>query len=415
MTEHTGVLVVGGSVAGLRTAEALRRHSYPGAVTILEAGKHPPYDRTALSKKVLGPGGHTASVSLRSPEDLGQLGIDLRLRSRAESVDTGRRTVRLAGGGEIGYSALVIATGAGARVLPAAPPSVHYLRTLGDAYRLREAMTRVRNAVVVGAGFIGSEVAVALSGQGCAVTVVEPAGYPLGRVLGEVVGARLAGLHEARGVRLVPGRAVTAVHEDGTGPDRYRVLLDDGAVLRTELVVVGIGARPNVAWLDGSGVEVTDGVLCDEFCRASAPAVHAVGDVARWPNSLFGESMRVEHWTNAMEQAAVVAWNIVNPDRPRSYTPVPYVWSDQYGLRLQIVGRPRPDDEVRIVEDDPSRPVLVALYARQGRLAGAFTLNAPSRVLALRRALMAAVSLDEALEIGSGNGSSQRHAAYKML
>ncbi len=196
----------------------------------------------------------------------------------------------------------------------------------------------------------------------------------------------------------MPGRAVTAVRESGTDVAPYRVVLDDGTTLCTELVVVGIGARPNTAWLDGSGVEVADGVVCDEFCRTGTPKVFAVGDVARWPNSLFDESMRVEHWTNAVEQAAVVAWNLVNPDRLRAYVPVPYVWSDQYGLRLQIVGRPRADDEVRILEDDPAKRVLVALYARQGRLSGAFTLNAPSHAISLRRSLGARASLDQALE-----------------
>ena len=199
----------------------------------------------------------------------------------------------------------------------------------------------------------------------------------------------------------MPGRAVTEVHESGTNLGPYGVVLDDGTTLGTELVVVGIGARPNTAWLDGSGIEVADGVICDEFCRTGTPKVFAVGDVARWPNALFDESMRVEHWTNAMEQAAVVASNILNPDSPRTYAPVPYVWSDQYGHRLQIVGRPRPHDEICIVEDNPAKAVLVALYARQGRLSGAFTLNAPNRVLALRRSLAARASLDQALAIGT--------------
>lgn len=395
MTDHADVLVVGGSIAGLRTAEALRRLSYPGAVTILEASDDLPYDRTALSKGVLGPGGDTMRVALRSRDELDRLGIEVRLRSLAESLDVSRRTVRLAAGGAIRYSALVIATGASPRELPDVPRSaVRYLRTLGDARALRGAMEAARQTVVVGAGFIGSEVAAAICARGAGVTVVEPLGVPLGRVLGELVGARLARLHEERGVRLVPGRSVVGVRKCGAG---RTVVLDDGTVLPAELVVAGIGARPNTKWLEGSGIPVADGVSCDEFCRAR-PDVYAAGDVARWPNALFGESMRVEHWTNAIEQAAVVAWNIVNPDRPRRYAPVPYVWSDQYGLRLQIVGRPAADDEVRVVEDDPANQVLVALYARHGRLTGAFTLNAPSRLLSLRKSLVAGSSLAQCLE-----------------
>ncbi|MEN3359950.1 MAG: hypothetical protein V7637_3932, partial [Mycobacteriales bacterium] len=320
-------------------------------------------------------------------------------------LDAARRTVHLDNGRAVEYSTLVVATGSSARELPGVPrTAVHYLRTLADAHRLRTAMESARRAVVVGAGFIGSEVAAAMSARGIEITVVEPAGPPLARVLGNVVGARLARLHEARGVRLLPGRAVTAIRDGGgRGAEgaQKQVVLDDGTTLCADLVVVGVGARPNTAWLDGSAVEVADGVVCDEYCQASAPGVFAVGDVARWPNALFDESMRVEHWTNAIEQAAVVAWNIVNPDRPRPYAPVPYVWSDQYGYRLQIVGSPRADDEVRVVQDDPANTVLVALYAREGRLSGAFTVNAPARAIALRRSLAARVSLDHALEVGA--------------
>ena len=419
MTMSTGVLIVGGSVAGLRTAEALRRHSYDGPVTLLEAGGDLPYDRPAVSKKLLGEGGATASVHLRSRQDLDKAGIEVRLGTRAAALDSTRRTVHLAGGAAIEYGGLVLATGARARELPGLPrPAVHYLRDLADAHRLRGELGSARSAVVVGAGFIGSEVAAAIAERGAEVTVVEPAGYPLGRVLGQVVGARLARLHESRGVRLLPGRSVTGVHCDRGRQARYSVVLDDGQVLPADLVVAGVGALPNTEWLGGSGLEVDDGVVCDEFCRASAPGVFAAGDVARWPNGLFSESMRVEHWTNAIEQAAVVAWNIVHPDEPRGYAPVPYVWSDQYGLRLQIVGRPRAADEVHIVEDDPAAAVLVALYAREGRMTGAFTLNAPSRLLALRRALAARASLAQVLgepAADTATGAVLQHSAYKML
>jgi NADPH-dependent 2,4-dienoyl-CoA reductase/sulfur reductase-like enzyme len=331
--------------------------------------------------------------------------------------------LRLADGTAVEFGSLVLATGARARELPGLPrPAVHYLRTLDDAHRLRGGIESVRSAVVVGAGFIGSEVAAAIAGRGAAVTVVEPAGYPLGRVLGEVVGERLATLHTSRGVKLRPDRAVTGVRADSSGPARYTVTLDDGTELAADLVVAGIGALPNTGWLAGSGIAVDDGVVCDQFCQTSVPGVFAVGDVARWPNDLFGESMRIEHWTNAIEQAATVAWNITHPDRPRGYAPVPYVWSDQYGLRLQIVGRPRADDDVRLVEDDIAAPVLVALYAREGRMTGAFTLNATSRLLTLRRALAARAPLAQVLEeftvpvpSGTGTDSALQDSAYKML
>jgi phthalate 3,4-dioxygenase ferredoxin reductase subunit len=423
MTDPAGLVIVGGSVAGLRTAEALRRNSYPGPITLLEAGGDLPYDRTALSKKLLHAGGATAPVHLRTREDLDKARIEVRLRARVESLDTARRTLHLAGGATAEYSGLVLATGARARELPGLPrPAVHYVRTLDDAHRLRSGMKSARAAVVVGAGFIGSEVAAAIAERGAAVTVVEPAGYPLGGVLGDVVGKRLAALHTSRGVRIRPGRAVTRVRADRAGPMPFTATLDDGDELPADLVVAGIGALPNTGWLAGSGIAVENGVVCDEFCQTSVTGVFAVGDVARWPNELFGESMRIEHWTNAVEQAATVAWNITHPDRPRGYAPVPYVWSDQYGLRLQIVGRPRADDDVRLVEDDTTAPVLVALYTREGRMTGAFTLNAPSRLLTLRRALAARAPLAQVLEefaapapTGAGTGSSLQDSAYKML
>ncbi|GAA0835217.1 NAD(P)/FAD-dependent oxidoreductase [Streptosporangium amethystogenes subsp. fukuiense] len=395
MTDRSDVLIIGGSIAGVRTAEGLRRLSFEGGITILEAGPDLPYDRPALSKQILTGGGSAESVMLRSQADLDKARIELRRGCRGVGLDVGARTVRLADGTAIEYSDLVIATGSVPRRLPAAParPGVHYLRTLQDALDLRDVVDAPARVVVVGAGFIGSEVAAAAAVRSASVTVVEPYAFPLSRVLGDLVGKRLARLHESRGVQLVLGRSVSDVGDDGAGG--RRVVLDDGTTLDCDVVVVGIGATPDTDWLAESGLDVADGVVCDEFCRASAPHVFAAGDVARWPNPLYDEPMRIEHWTNAVEQAGVVAWNIARPDSPRAYSPVPYVWSDQYGSRLQIVGRPRAEDEVRIVLDGPAGDSLVALYVRDGGLAGAFALNAPSQLLALRRALAARTPLDE--------------------
>lgn len=403
MTDRSDVLIVGGSIAGVRTAEGLRRLSFEGGITILEAGPHLPYDRPALSKQILANGSDTGSVMLRTPEKLAENRIDLRRDVRAEALDPDARTVRLADGSVIEYGDLVIATGAAPRMLPAAPPGpgVHYLRTLRDALDLRAALARAGRVVIVGAGFIGLEVAAAAAGKVEEVTVVDPFAFPLGRVLGDVAGKRLARLHEDRGVGLVLGRSVSTVESDGAGG--RRVLLDDGTQLDCDMVVVGVGAVPATGWLEGSGLVLADGVVCDEFCRASARNVFAAGDVARWPNALFGEPMRVEHWTNAVEQAAAVAWNIARPDAPRAYTPVPYVWSDQYGSRLQIVGRPQAGDEVRIVRDDPVDDSWVALYVRDGSLAGALGLNAPAQLLALRRMFAAGAPLEEAVAAFDGS------------
>ncbi|MBT2228181.1 NAD(P)/FAD-dependent oxidoreductase [Nonomuraea sp. NEAU-A123] len=397
MTDRSDVLIVGGSIAGVRTAEGLRRLSFEGSITVLEAGPDLPYDRPALSKQVLAGGESAESVRLRSQADLDKARIELRRGCRGVGLDVDARTVRLDDGTVIEYSDLVIATGSAPRRLPTAPagPGVHYLRTVRDALDLRDAIDGPVRVVVVGAGFIGSEVAAAAAARSASVTVVEPYAFPLSRVLGDLVGKRLARLHESKGVQLVLGRSVREVGDDGAGGKR--VVLDDGTTLDCDVVVVGVGAIPHTDWLAGSGLDVADGVVCDEFCRASAPHVFAAGDVARWPNELFAESMRIEHWTNAVEQAGVVAWNILHPDNPRAYAPVPYVWSDQYGSRLQIVGRPRAEDEVRIVLDDPAGDSLVALYVRDQGLVGAFGLNAPSRMLVLRRSLAARASLDEVM------------------
>lgn len=384
MTERTDVLVVGGSIAGVKTAERLRMLKFEGSITVVEAGPDLPYDRPALSKQILTAGAGAASVRLRERAGLEKAGIDLRLGTAAAGLDLDRKAVRLAGGDSIEYGDLVIATGSAARTLPGA----RSLRTLADALALRAGIASAADVVVVGAGFIGSEVAAAAAGRDVSVTVVEPFAFPLGRVLGDTVGKRLARLHESKGVQLVPGRSVREV--------RGRVaILDDGTHLPADLVVAGIGAAPATGWLAGSGLDLTDGVACDEHCRA-APHVWAAGDVARWPNPLFGEVMRVEHWTNAVEQAAVVGWNIAKPDSLRAYVSVPYVWSDQHGVRLQIVGRPRPGDDVRVVLDEPGG-AFAALYVRDGAPAGAFAMNAPARVLELRRALAARLPLSEVL------------------
>jgi NADPH-dependent 2,4-dienoyl-CoA reductase/sulfur reductase-like enzyme len=398
VSDRTDVLIVGGSMAGVRTAEALRRLKFDGGITILEEGADLPYDRPALSKHILTERADAASVMLRAQEDLDRGRIELRRDSRAVGLDVDSRTVFLADGATIEYGDLVIATGAAPRKLPQVSPShpgVHYLRTLRDALALREALDAADRVVVVGGGFIGSEVAAAATDRASSVTVVEPFAYPLSRVLGDLVGQRLAHLHQSRGVNLVLGRSVTEIGDQGA--DGVRVVLDNGATLDCDLVVVGIGAIPNTGWLVESTLDLADGVVCDEFCRASAAHVYAAGDVARWPNNLFAESMRIEHWTNAVEQGAIVAWNIVHADKPRAYASVPYVWSDQYGSRLQIVGRPRADDEVRVVHDDPATDSLVALYIRDGGLAGAFALNASPQALTLRRSLAARTPLDEVL------------------
>ncbi|MBL7493522.1 FAD-dependent oxidoreductase [Frankia sp. AgB1.9] len=410
MSEQDTIVIVGGSVAGLRTAEALRRHSFGGAITIVEAGRELPHDRPALSKQLLATDAPPESVLLRTAAQIAARDIDLRRGTAATGLDPAGRTVQLAGGERLAFDQAVIATGVAPRRLPVPAPTggVHYLRDLPDALALRAAIGDARQVAVIGGGFIGLEVASVLAGRVEGVTVIEAMPSPLAHLLGETVARRVVDLHRAQGVQFALGRTVTRI----LGTDRPSGVVLDGSIIPADLVVVGVGAVPNTGWLAGSGLAVDGGVVCDEHLRTSAAGVHAVGDVARWPNARYGQTMRIEHWTNAIEQAGVVGWNLLNPRAPRAYTPVPYVWSDQYDTRLQIIGRPGPADTLMILEDDPGARRFVAAYLRADAVVGGFAMNAPSQALALRRAITAGLSPTEAL---AAAGSALEAAAFSGL
>jgi NADPH-dependent 2,4-dienoyl-CoA reductase/sulfur reductase-like enzyme len=261
---------------------------------------------------------------------------------------------------------------------------VFTLRTLDDALALRDRLTPGARIVVIGAGFIGSEVASTANAKGCVVTVVEALPVPLERQLGGEMGGACSLLHERHGVALRTGIGVASIESD-------RVVLANGEVFAADTIVVGIGVTPNVEWLAGSGVAVGDGVLCDETCRvldlSGAPinGVVACGDVARWPNTLFDEQMRIEHWTNAVEMADHAARCLLGETDP--FRPVPYFWSDQYGTKIQFLGRSTGFDEVRVVDGDPREGVGVALYRRGERLIGALGLSRIKAVMGYRSLL----------------------------
>jgi NADPH-dependent 2,4-dienoyl-CoA reductase/sulfur reductase-like enzyme len=299
--------------------------------------------------------------------------------------------VHLDDGSVLGYDGCVIATGARARMPWAGtyPPGVHVLRSQDDARALLRDLAGQPRVVVVGAGFIGLEVAASARSLGCAVTVVEMATAPLAGALPRALGERVAGLHEDQGVTVRCGAGVRSVQSGPAGVTG--VLLTDGLTVPADVVVVGAGVVPAVEWLASSGLPMDDGVSCDRFCASGAPAVYAAGDVARWHNELFDERMRIEHWTNAVEQGRAAATNLVAELEGRMqertpFAPVPYFWSDQYGAKLQFAGRARPDDDLVEVDDGPAG--FVAVFGRQGRLSGVFGINAPRRV-ALGRRLVA--------------------------
>jgi NADPH-dependent 2,4-dienoyl-CoA reductase/sulfur reductase-like enzyme len=394
------VVVVGASLAGLRAAETFRTEGYDGRLTIIGDEPHLPYDRPPLSKKVLAGEWEPDRIHLRKDEEYAELQLDLRLGAPAVGLDIERREVMLEGGDVVPYEGVVLATGATPRRLPGQPDleGLFVLRSLDDSLALRVALQAgPRRVVVVGAGFIGAEVAATARGRGLEVTLVEALPVPLARGLGPVLGGAIADLHRSRGVDVRLGVGVDAIEGDGRVE---RVRLSDGSVVDADVVLVGIGVAPATAWLEGSGLDLRDGVVCDAMLAAGPPLVYAAGDLARWPNLLFDEEMRVEHWTNAAEQGAAAARNLLDRSAGGAgvpYAPVPFFWSDQYDARIQFVGRASGDDTVQIVHGSVADLQFVALYGREGRLRGAFGLNQPKLVMPYRRLLAGASSWEDAL------------------
>jgi len=389
------IAVVGASLAGLRAAESLRRLGYGGALVLVGAEKHLPYDRPPLSKELLQGRWEVDRIGLRR-QPYEELELDLRLGVRATALDLAARELVLGDGVREPFDALVLATGASPRRLRGQPdlPGVHLLRTLDDALALRAALEARPRVLVVGAGFIGAEVAASCRARGLQVTLVEPLPVPLARGLGEAMGRVCAELHRDQGVDLRCGVGVSGFQ----GHQRVeRVTLSDGSSVEADLVVVGIGAAPETGWLEGSGLRLDDGVVCDGFC-AAAPGVFAAGDVARWHNPLFGEEMRVEHWSNAAEQGSYVAERLAGTDLgAQPFAPVPFFWSDQYGVKIQFAGRMRPDDEVRLVAGSLAERKFTALYGRAGRLSGVLAWSRPRDLAKYRRLIAAATPFESVL------------------
>ncbi|MFF0447503.1 NAD(P)/FAD-dependent oxidoreductase [Streptomyces sp. NPDC004609] len=392
-------VVVGASVAGVRTAQALRREGWRGRLVLVSDEHHTPYDRPPLSKQLLTGAWDAARAGLLDEAAARESGIELILGAAAERLDPAGREVHLVGGSVLPYEIVVLATGAAARPSPWRPASgLHVLRTLGDVTALRRDLERPGPVVVVGGGFIGAEVASAARALGREVTVVDPLPVPMGRAMGDAIGRLFTGLHHRHGVATAFGVGV----EDVTGEaGALDVRLGDGRSLPAATVVVGIGAVPNDGWLRGSGLPVDDGVLCDEHGRVPGhDGVYAVGDVARWHHPGRGGRVRVEHWTNAVEQAACVAHTAVHPGSPRAHAPVEYVWSDQYDWKAHIVGRPASAPTHRMIGDPGGTPArFAALCSDDGsRLTGAVVVNWPRAMLRARRMTAAGTGFAAAVE-----------------
>ena len=392
-------MIVGGGLAAARTAEHLRKSGYTAPITLVSDEPHLPYDRPPLSKEMLQDAQkNLVDVLLKPAEFYADNDIALNLGSPAQSVDTAARTLALFDGTVLDYDELVIATGLAPKRIPSFPDlaGIRVLRSYDEAMALREQAASARRAVVIGAGFIGCEVAASLRKLGVDVVLVEPQPAPLATVLGQKIGELIARLHRSEGVDVRTGVGVAGVRADDAGERVTAVELTGGTVIDADLVIVGIGSRPATDWLVGSGVALDNGVLCDEVGRTSDPHVWALGDVASWRDAT-GHQRRVEHWSNVADQARILVAAALGQDPP-SLTVVPYFWSDQYDVKIQCLGEPEATDVVHLAEDDGRK--FLAYYERDGVLVGVVGGGMPGKVMKARAKIAAGAPITEVL--GSG-------------
>ncbi|MGV9890962.1 NAD(P)/FAD-dependent oxidoreductase [Streptomyces sp. NPDC003395] len=386
------ITVVGASLAGLSTVRALRAEGYDGGIFVVGEERHLPYDRPPLSKDFLKGDIDADALALGDADEYDSLGVEWLLGERAVRLDPADRSLTLSGGRRLRTDGVVIATGASPRTLPGTDglAGVHTLRTLDDARALRaELLDGLPRVVVIGAGFIGAEVASTAHRLGLHVTVIEALDVPLERQLGRTMGLVCASLHTDHGVRLLTGTGVAGL----TGTERVTgVRLADGRELPADIVVVGVGVRPATDWLAGSGVPVDDGVVCDAGCATGIPGVVAVGDVARCPHPFTGRHARIEHWSNAGEQARTAARTLLTGVPAAAPATAPYFWSDQYQVRIQLAGHVAPGAEPEIVDGDVDSRTFTAVFRRADTPVAVLSLNQPKLFNRLRRSLTPAVA-----------------------
>ncbi|TXH18149.1 MAG: NAD(P)/FAD-dependent oxidoreductase [Mycobacterium sp.] len=390
------VAIVGASLAGLSAARALRAQGFDGRLTVIGDEAQRPYDRPPLSKEFLCGNVSEADLALESDDD--DLQADWRLGVAAAKLDSRSGAIELADGTHINADGVVIATGSRARRWPGCEDmaGVHVIRTIDDAIALRAELVPGARLVVIGAGFIGAEVASTARKLGLDVTVVEAAPAPLQMQLGSWLGGVVAGAHAANGTTLICGVGVAglvgverALRTPGAARRVAGVDLTDGRHLPADVVVVGIGGVPNIDWLQGSGLQLGNGVLCGTHGQTALPNVVAVGDCAAWLDAATDTHHRVEHWTGALERPAMaVAALLAGGLRQDSTVKPPYFWSDQYGSRIQFAGLARPDDEITIEEGSCEERCLLATYRRDGRLVAVLGIDQPRLFTRWRRQLV---------------------------
>ena len=385
------IVVIGASLAGLSAVEAMRDAGHDGEIVVVEASSRLPSDRPPLSKQVLSGEWEPDKAAQPAARELGGLRAELRFGVRAVALDVDRRTITLSDGSRIDAGGIVLAMGASPRTLPGDPlEGVHVLRDLDECLALRDDLDRdPKRVVVIGAGFIGAEVAATCRGRGHDVTMIEALPQPHE--------PRAAPRHRAvrgpgppRGGRRRPARSRGRRDSIRPGVASTGVRLADGSSIEAEVVVVGIGVAPNIGWLDGSGLTIGNGVVCDATTLA-APGIVAAGDLAWWPNPHFGEEMRVEHWEHAIEQGAHAGRRLLADlagEPGDEYSAVPWFWSDQYGCKIQMAGRPAADDECVLVEGDYEQRRFVVAFRRGEACTGVLGVSRPRHVMQGRMRLV---------------------------
>lgn len=396
------IVVAGANIGGGRAVEALRKEGFAGDIILVGAEPDLPYERPPLSKGFLTGDVADGEFSVATPEGYAEQRIETRLGRRVTGLDPATKTVTLDDGETLGYDKLLIVTGASPRRLRIPGhdlAGVHYLRTVADSRAIRADLANSDRVAIVGMGFIGAEIAASARALGKQVTTIEAIDLPLAPALGREVAERMVGIHRGHGVEVLTGEKVAGLEGNGRV---QQVVTASGTTVPCDMVVVGIGVTPNTGWLDGSGIELDNGVVVDEYCRSSLPDVYAAGDVAHWWSRRYGRRLRVEHFDNAGNQAVAAAKVMLGQDHP--YDPVPYFWSDQYDISLQVAGMPADHDEV-VFRGTVEGGSWSAFYLSGGRLTAALSANRFKDFSAGRRMLRAGTPVtadqlaDEGIEL----------------
>ncbi len=392
MASKEHYLIIGGSTAGNSAAETLRKEGFDGRITLVGRESDRPYDRPPLSKEFLRGEKEEEKVYFKPVEFYQEQEIELKLGASASRLDTANRTVELESGESLSYDKLLLATGSRARKLDIPGNrlnGVHYLRTIGSSRRLAADIEKGSRVVLVGAGFIGLEVAASCRMKGLEVTVLEIEDVPLRHAIGEELGNICADIHRDQGVELRLGEGIKEIQGDGRAE---RVITSSGAELPCDVVVIGVGARPETRLVEDSNVETGDGIIVDEYCQTNVPGIYSAGDAASWWHPGLGRRIRVEHWDNAINQAAVAARNMLGGQE--SYSPVLYFWSDQYDCNLQYVGEAHDWDNM-LYRGNPKDRKFSAFFIKDGLVQATFSVNSFRDINASRRLIADKVPIDE--------------------